>query len=108
MDGQLIATLAILAAALAAFASDRLRPDVVALLVMVLLGASGVLTPQETLSGFSRPAVITILAIFILAEGLTCAGVTERVGRLLLRLAGRGEEGWSWSSCSLAPFCRCS
>ncbi len=91
MDGQLIATLAILAAALAAFASDRLRPDVVALAVMVLLGATGVLTPQETFSGFSRPAVITILAIFILAEGLTCAGVTERVGRLLLRLTGSSE-----------------
>ncbi len=91
MDSQLIATLAILTAALVAFASDRLRPDVVALLVMVLLGATGVLTPQEALSGFSRPAVITILAIFILAEGLTCAGITDRVGRILLRVAGNGE-----------------
>jgi di/tricarboxylate transporter len=71
--------------------SNRARPDLVALLVMLCLGLTGVLTPQETFSGFSRSAVITILAIFILAEGLQQTGLTDRLGAGLVRLAGAGE-----------------
>jgi di/tricarboxylate transporter len=85
-------TLAILVAAVLLILSDRLRADLVALLVLVALGVSGVLTPQEAFSGFSRSAVITIMAISILAEGLRRTGVTDRMGDLLLRLAGRKES----------------
>jgi len=52
--------------------TERLRADIVALLVVVSLGATGILTTQEAFGGFSRSAVITITAIFIIAEG--CAG----------------------------------
>lgn len=72
--------------------TDRLRPDLVALLTALALGLTGVLTVQETFSGFSRSAVITILSIFILAEGLKRAGVTDKAGELLLRLAGKSER----------------
>ncbi|HYX25591.1 MAG TPA: SLC13 family permease, partial [Thermoanaerobaculia bacterium] len=91
MDLHLVITLVILGGAVALFLSDRLRPDLVALLVVVALGTTGVLTSEETFSGFSRSAVITILAIFMLAAGLERTGVTRRVGDLLVRLAGRGE-----------------
>ncbi len=92
MPSDLIITLAVLGAAVVALLTERLSADLVALLVVVILGVTGVLTPEETFSGLSRSAVITILAIFILAEGLTRAGVTERVGRLITRLAGRSER----------------
>ncbi len=85
-------TVAILGVAFALLLSERLRADLVALLVVVTLGITGILTPQETFSGFSRSAVITILGIFILAEGLRRAGLGERAGRLILRLAGRSES----------------
>ena len=85
---DLVVTLAVLAIAMVALLTERLSPDLVALLVVVTLGVTGVLTPQETFSGFSQSAVITILAIFILAEGLRRAGVAERVGDLISRLAG--------------------
>src|SRR5262249_40170299 len=65
--------------------------DLVALLVVVALGLTGVLTPQEAFSGFSRSAVITIIAIFILAEALQRTGLTEQVGNILLRFGGRSE-----------------
>src|SRR4051812_29586324 len=86
----LLLTFIILAAAIGLFLSERLRPDLVALLVLVALGATGILTSQEAFSGFSRSAVITILAIFILASGLERTGVTRRVGRLSGRGAGEG------------------
>jgi di/tricarboxylate transporter len=84
-------TVAVLGAAFLLLVTETLRADLVALLVVVALGVTGVLTPQETFSGFSRSAVITLLGIFILAEGLRRAGVGERAGLVILRLAGHSE-----------------
>ena len=81
MDFQLNLTLAILAAALILFVLDVLPADLVALLVVVALGLTCILTPQEAFSGFSRAAVITIMSIFILAAALERTGVVEQVGR---------------------------
>ncbi len=91
MDLHLTITLVILGGAVVLFLSDWLRPDLVALLVVVALGTTGVLTAEETFSGFSRSAVITLLAIFMLAAGLERTGVTRQVGNLLVRVAGKGE-----------------
>ncbi|MCL4299403.1 MAG: anion permease [Anaerolineae bacterium] len=93
MNIQLLLTFAILFLSIVLFLSDRLRADLVALLTVIALGLTGILSPQEAFSGFSRSAVITILAIFILAEGLQRTGVTEQVGHLLLRVAGT-RESW--------------
>ncbi len=91
MTTQEIITFTILGAAILMLLSDRIRPDLVALLVMLSLGLTRVLTVQDTFSGFSRSAVITILAIFILAEGLQRSGVTDRLGTWLLHLT-KGSE----------------
>jgi len=88
MDNSLIITLLILSAAVIAFLTDRIPADLVALLVAVALGLSGVLTPDEAFSGFSRAAVIIIIAIFILAEALKRTGVTDKVGLLLVKMGG--------------------
>src|SRR5215203_3164795 len=91
MDTQLIITFAILVVALILFLTEKLPADLVALLVAVALGVSGVLTPQETFSGFSRSAVITIMAIFILTEALQRTGVAEQVGNILQKVGGGSE-----------------
>ncbi len=91
MDTQLIITFAILVIALILFLTEKLPADLVALLVAVALGVSGVLTPQETFSGFSRSAVITIMAIFILTEALQRTGVAEQVGNILQKVGGKSE-----------------
>lgn len=69
-----------------------LRADIVAVMVMLSLGLSGILTPQEAFSGFGRQAVIIMLAAFILAEGLRRSGMTERIGLFIIRLFGAGER----------------
>lgn len=91
MENQLIITGVILVAALVLFITDRLPADLVALLVVVALGLTGVLTPQEAFSGFSRAAVITIIAIFVLSEALYKTSVTDQVGHILLKFGGRSE-----------------
>ena len=92
MSQSLILTLAILVAAVALLLSDRLRADLVALLVVVALGVTGILTPRDAFSGFSSSAVVTIVAIFILTQALFATGVTERAGELLLRFGGTSER----------------
>lgn len=87
-----VITLLILAGAIVLFLINRPRADVVALLVLVSLATTGVLTPQEAFSGFSRSAVITVVAIFVLAQGLYLTGASDRVGSWLVRVAGRSER----------------
>jgi di/tricarboxylate transporter len=70
-----------------------LRADVVALMLMLALGLSGILTPQEAFSGFSRQAVIIMLSAFVLAEGLRHSGITERMGLFIIKLFGKTEKG---------------
>ena len=71
--------------------TERLRPDLVALLVLVVLGLSGLVTPPETFAGFSGSAVMTILAVSIISEGLHATGVTHWMGQWMRRIAGQNE-----------------
>ncbi len=93
MSVQAILVLLFLIAASVLLVTEWLRADLVALMLLVALGASNVLTPQESLSGFSRSAVITIIAIFILTAGLAKTGATRALGATLVRWGGRSE--WS-------------
>jgi di/tricarboxylate transporter len=73
------------------FLINRLPVDLVALLVVVALGFTHVLTPQVAFSGLSNSAVIIIIAIFVLAAGLEQTGVTERIGIWLLGFSHGSE-----------------
>ncbi len=85
--------IAILAAAVVLFVTEKVRVDVVALMVLLAVALTGLVTPQQALSGFSNPAVVTVWAVFILSGGLTRTGVAGRLGHFVLRLAGRREIG---------------
>jgi di/tricarboxylate transporter len=81
-------TLAIIGLAAILLITERLRPDLIALLVLLSLSLLGVLSPEQTLSGFSSSAVITILAMFILSHGLERTGVTSWIGQRVLGAVG--------------------
>ena len=91
MTLQIAMVLIIVGVAVALFVTERLRVDLVALLVLVSLVLSGLLTPAEALSGFSNPAVVTVWAVFILSGGLSRSGVAGLVGHQVLRMAGQGQ-----------------
>ena len=71
--------------------TEKLRPDVGALLLLVILGLTGLVDAGELFSGFSRSAVITIIALFIITRALEQTGATRVLGQQLNRLAG-GQE----------------
>ena len=83
--------LALLVTALGLFALGRPRADAVALLMIVALPFTGVLSINETLAGFSNPNIVLIAAMFVIGEGLTRTGVAQRLGDILVRHGGTSE-----------------
>ncbi len=83
--------LAILLFAVTFFVTGWLRVDLVALLVLAALAVSGILTPAETLAGFSSPAVVIVAAMFVVSASLAKTGVAGIIGRQILRVSGTGE-----------------
>ncbi len=90
-DPDIILVLSILGISLVLFVTERIRMDVVSLLVLCALALSGLVSPADAFSGFSNPAVITVWAMFILSDGLSRAGIADVIGRSVLRVAGQGE-----------------
>lgn len=86
-----ILVLTILFGSIVLFVSEKLRADVVALLVLLSLIATGLLTVEQSLQGFASPAVVTVWAVFIISAGLQRSGVAEIMARQLLRMAGDSE-----------------
>lgn len=85
-------TLAIIGLASLLIMTGLVRPDLTALLVMVSLGVTGVLTPAQTFSGFSQAAVLTILSLFVLTAGLEKTGVTQWLSRRFLGRLGHSTR----------------
>jgi di/tricarboxylate transporter len=83
---------------------NRLRIDVAALLMAVLLGGFqllgfGMLGPAKSpgdaikaISGFSQPVVITLISLFVLTRGLEKSGATRWLARQILRIGGKNES----------------
>jgi len=76
---------------MAMFLFERIRADVVALIVLVILGLSGLVAPEELFGGFSGNAVMSIIATTILGAGLDRTGALNRLASWLLR-RGHGIE----------------
>ncbi len=92
MTADIALMLIILAAAIFLFVVDWLRVDVVAILILLALILTGLITPEEAFSGFASPAVITVWAIFIVSGGLFYTGVANLVGDRLFKLAGNSQS----------------
>jgi di/tricarboxylate transporter len=81
------------------FASDIVRVDVAAVLVMVLLGLTSVVPGVPTLvpaaklfDGFASNAVISIIAVMIIGAGLDRTGLMAKVASFILRVGGTTEK----------------
>lgn len=68
------------------FISERLRVDVIALMVLSALLVLGLVGPDDALAGFSSEATITVAAMFVLSAGLSRSGALLGLGRQLARI----------------------
>lgn len=91
MNTELLLVLALLVAAIVMFVINKPRMDAVALLMLVLLPFTGVITMGEALAGFSDANIVLIAALFVIGEGLVRTGVAQRLGDWLTVKAGKSE-----------------
>lgn len=74
------------------FLFERIRADVVSLVVLVLLGLTGLVAPEDLFGGFSSDAVMNVIATMILGAGLDRTGALNRLASWLLRRAHGMEQ----------------
>lgn len=86
MSVDIIITLCILLGAIILFATEYVSIDVTAMLILGSLILSGILSPQEGLSGLSNTAVVTVASMFVLSAGIEKSGVLNPVTALLEKL----------------------
>lgn len=91
MDSSMIVVLLMLSATIVLLMADVLRIDLVAMLVMLLLGWSGILTAEEVFSGFSSNAVIAMMGVMMISQGLSKTGVIDRLSQAALQKTGGGK-----------------
>ena len=87
---ELWVTIAVMLLAVYLFITEKLRVDVVALLVMTALLVLGVITVPEALSGFSNQATVMVACMFVLSGALKANGALVAIGDLLSRIR------WRW------------
>lgn len=88
---QIGLTLFIIFAAVVLFASEKLRVDIIALLVLISVTLTGLIEPAQAFSGFASPAVITVWAVYIVSGGLFATGIANVMGQRILQIAGNSE-----------------
>jgi di/tricarboxylate transporter len=88
MTSEITLVLVILVVAIILFVSERLRVDLIAMLVLITLSLTGLVTPEEAFSGFASPAVITVWSVYIVSGALFRSGVADVLARFMLRIAG--------------------
>ncbi len=74
--------------ALVLFATERLPPEGVGILVLLVLGLTGTVDAPTAFAGFASPAVITVAAMFILSAGLVEAGAPAALASAIVRYGG--------------------
>jgi len=92
MTVEIAFLLAILIITVILLVFELLRIDVVAILCMLALGWSGILEPLEALSGFSSNAVIAMIAVMIMGNGIAKTGVMQRFSRYIVTVAGKDRR----------------
>ena len=97
-DIQMAVVLGFILLTVLLFVSEVLPIDVVAIVILVLLGLTSLVPGLENLvelnqlfDGFASNAVISIMAIMIIGESLDRVGVMRQVANVILRFGGRTE-----------------
>jgi len=86
---QQISFLLILAVAFWLLVTERLRSDMVAILIVLALAVMGLLSPSEALSGFGSEPAIIVASVFIMSGAFHRTGLSDVIGSRIGRLAGQ-------------------
>lgn len=88
---QLTLTFLTLGITILLFITNRVRADLVAIISLLTLVIFNLLTPVESLAGFSNSAVIMIAGLFVVGAGLLRTCLAGMAGNLLLKWSRDNE-----------------
>ncbi len=83
MSTAAIITIGVIILALILFVTEVFSIDVVALLIMITLVLTGVISPQEGANGFSNKATITVAFMFVLSAAILKTGAMQYIAHKL-------------------------
>lgn len=108
MTLEIVIAFGIIAAAFTLFVLDKFPIDFTAFAIMatiLVLGPVLDVTAEEAISGFSNPATITVLAVFILSGGIQRTGAINVISRKMLQIAGTNPiRQQATVQAAVAPF----
>ena len=90
VNAQQVSFILILIFAFGFLLTERIRNDVVAVLIVLALAITRVLSPAEALSGFGSEAAIVVVSIFVISAAFHQTGLAETIGERIGKLAGKG------------------
>ncbi len=93
METEILIVLAIMAMTITMLVTEVVRIDVTALLTLLALSWTGILTTDEALSGFSSNAVVAMIAVMIMGDGIARTGVMSRFSKAVLNRVGTNKTG---------------
>lgn len=88
----MIIVLSVLTLTVIFFVFELLRIDIAAIVAMLLLVWTKVLTPSEAFSGFSGSAVISMMAVMIMGKGISDTGVMNAFSDRILKITGKSRK----------------
>lgn len=88
-EEQIWIVFAILLAGLALFVWQKIRYDIVAALMLLAIGLTGIVSTEELFSGFASSAVITVASALVVAKGLENSGILDKAEEFLLKFEKR-------------------
>ena len=91
MPTEILLVLCVLALTMVLFILELVRVDLVAILVMLLLGWLELVPTREMFSGFASNAVMAMIGVMILGAGLDRSGAMNRATQWITRIAGASE-----------------
>ncbi|KAA5821838.1 SLC13 family permease [Algibacter amylolyticus] len=86
MEPSILLVFVIIACTVILFITEYFPVDKIGFLIIIALVLLQLTTPEEAISGFSNPAVITILSLMIIATGLEDNGVIDWLTQLIKKL----------------------
>jgi len=92
LTNEMLMVFAILAYTILMFVTEVIRVDVAALLILVMLGLTGLVPDTHLFDGFASNAVIAIIAVMILGAGLDRTGVMTTVADAIMKIGGKTEK----------------
>jgi di/tricarboxylate transporter len=92
LTNEMMMVLAILTYTVILFVTEVIRIDVAAILILVVLGLTGLVPDTHLFDGFASNAVISIIAVMILGAGLDRTGIMSKVAGFIMKIGGKSEK----------------